>query len=137
MFVVNTAKKLITTLQGLALTTLILLVAPSTAFGLSLQEGVDAARGTDQAVSLFGSAGVFTTLTNTLLFIVGAISVIMVIAGGLRYVVSGGNATNISTAKNTILYAVIGLVISILAYAVINFVITSFMPGGSDLGTNV
>lgn len=104
---------------------------------LSISEGASAARGTDQAASLFGSAGIFTTITNTMLFIVGAISVIMVVVGGLRYVVSGGNATNISTAKNTILYAIIGLVISILAYAIINFVIASFMPGASDFGTNV
>lgn len=104
---------------------------------LSISEGASAARGTDQAASLFGSAGIFTTVTNTMLFIVGAISVIMVVVGGLRYVVSGGNATNISTAKNTILYAIIGLVISILAYAIINFVITSFMPGAGDFGTNV
>lgn len=112
-------------------------ISVSNVSSLSISEGANAARGTDQAVSLFGSAGVFATLTNTMLFIGGAISVIMVVVGGLRYVMSGGSATNISTAKNTILYAVIGLVISILAYAIINFVITSFMPGTSNYDTNV
>jgi hypothetical protein len=108
------------------------------AFSLTLQDGANSARGADQAVDLFGSAGIFTTITNVMLFIVGAISVIMVVIGGLRYVVSGGNSSNVTTAKNTILYAVVGLIIAIMAYAVINFVIGSFVPGaGGSGGTNV
>lgn len=108
------------------------------AFNLSITDGAQSARGTDQAVDLFGAAGIFTTLSNILLFIVGAISVIMIVIGGLRYVISGGNTTNVTAAKNTILYAIVGLVISMLAYAVINFVITSFLPGtGGFGGTNV
>lgn len=65
------------------------------------------------------------TITNTLLFILGAIAVIMIIIGGIRYVVSGGDSTSITGAKNTILYAVIGLVVAILAYAIVNFVLTT------------
>jgi hypothetical protein len=72
-----------------------------------------------------------------MLFVVGAISVIMVVIGGLRYVVSGGNSSNITAAKNTILYAIVGLIIAIMAYAVINFVIGSFIPGAGGGGTNV
>jgi len=108
------------------------------AFNLSISDGANSARGTDQAVTLFGSTGIFTTLSNVMLFIVGAISVIMVIVGGLRYVISGGNNTNVTAAKNTILYAVVGLVISIMAFAVVNFVIGSFSPDGMGTGaTNV
>ena len=108
------------------------------AFSLTLQDGANSARGADQAIDLFGSAGIFTTITNVMLFIVGAISVIMVVIGGLRYVVSGGNSSNVTTAKNTILYAVVGLIIAIMAYAVINFVIGSFVPGADGSGgTNV
>lgn len=99
------------------------------AFDRSIQDGAEAARGNDQAVDLFGASGIFTTITNVLLFIVGAISVIMIVIGGLRYVLSGGNSSNITAAKNTILYAIVGLVIAILAYAIINFVIGSFVPG--------
>lgn len=106
-----------------------LISSPLYAFNLSMSDGADSARGVDQATTLFGSAGVFTTVTNIMLFLVGAISVIMVVIGGLRYVISGGNSTNITTAKNTILYAVIGLVISLLAYALVNFVIGSLVPG--------
>jgi hypothetical protein len=111
----------------------------SLAFTGTMQDGADAAKGTDHAVDLFGASGIFTTMTNVLLFIVGAISVIMVVIGGLRYVLSGGNSSNITTAKNTILYAIVGLIVSLLAYALVNFVITSFVPtgAGSTGGTDV
>lgn len=114
-----------------------LIPTPVYAFDLTIGAGASSARGIDQATTLFGATGIFTTLTNVMLFGVGAISVIMVVIGGLRYVISGGSSTNITAAKNTILYAVIGLIISILAYALINFVIGSLVPTGEYGGTNV
>ncbi len=113
---------------------------PTYAFSLTLQEGADAAKGADQVANIFGTTGIFNTITNTMLFLVGAISVIMIIIGGMRYVVSGGNASSVSAAKNTILYAIVGIIVAILAYAIINFVISSFAPGiggGITGGTNV
>jgi hypothetical protein len=105
------------------------------AFTLTIGDGANSARGVDQAATLFGNTGIFTTVTNVMLFIVGAISVIMIVIGGLRYVLSGGNSTNVTAAKNTILYAIVGLIVAMLAYAMINFVIMSFLPDGG--GTNV
>jgi hypothetical protein len=49
----------------------------------------------------------------------------MLIVGGLRYVVSAGNSTAVTAAKNTILYAIVGLVVSFLAFAAINYVISA------------
>ncbi len=98
-------------------------------FDKGLREGADSAQGKDQQSELFGDSGVFKTITNVLLFIIGAISVIMLIIGGIRYVVSGGDSTAVTSAKNTILYAVVGIVVAILAYALVNFVITSFAAG--------
>lgn len=66
------------------------------------------------------------TITNVLLFLLGAIAVIMIIIGGIRYVTSNGDSSATKAAKDTILYAVIGLIVAILAYAIVNFVITSF-----------
>lgn len=62
-------------------------------------------------------------IVNALLFIVGAISVIMLIYGGLRYSASGGSANSVTAAKNTILYAIVGLVVAFSAYAIVNWVI--------------
>ena len=72
--------------------------------------------------SLFdGDSPIFTTAINIMLFI----SVIMLIYGGIRYVLSSGDSGAVQNAKNTIMYAIIGLVIAILAYAIVNFVIHS------------
>lgn len=69
--------------------------------------------------------GFFKAIADMLIFVVGAVSVIMVIIGGLKYVVSMGHPKRVESAKNTILYAIIGLVIALCSYAVVNFVITS------------
>lgn len=103
---------------------------------LSIKAGVDAARGSGQPANLFGSNSVFTAITNTLLFIIGALSVVMIIIGGLRYVISGGNSASITGAKNTILYALVGLIVAFLAYAIINFILGSLAIGGAS-GTNI
>lgn len=66
------------------------------------------------------------TIVNVMLFILGAIAVIMIIIGGIRYATSGGDASGIKSAKDTILYAVIGLVVAILAYAIVNFILGAF-----------
>lgn len=69
---------------------------------------------------------IVSQITNILLFAIGVIAVIMLIIGGIRYTVSGGDSAAISSAKNTILYAIVGIVIAILAYAIVNFVVGSF-----------
>ncbi len=84
------------------------------------------AKSEDQPADLFADGGVFQTITDVLLFIIGAVSVVMLIIGGIRYTVSQGDSTAVQNAKNTILYAIIGLVVAILAYAAVHFVIGSF-----------
>ena len=105
------------------------------AFDKGLNEGASSSQGKDQQADLFGSNGIFKTITNVLLFVIGAISVIMLIIGGIRYTVSNGDTAAVTSAKNTILYAVIGIVVAILAYALVNFVITSF-SADSTAGTS-
>ena len=94
-----------------------------------IQGGADSSKGEDQQSDLFGEEGVYKIITNVLLFIIGAVSVIMLIIGGIRYVVSGGDSAAVTSAKNTILYAIVGIVVAILAYALVNFVIGSFAAG--------
>lgn len=72
---------------------------------------------------------IFRTVANILLFLVGAIAVIMLIIGGFRYVVSNGDANAISGAKNTIMYAIIGIIVAFLAYAAVNFVTDQLIKG--------
>lgn len=68
---------------------------------------------------------ILKNVINVALFIVGAASVLMMIYGGIRYTLSAGNATHVTAAKNTILYALIGLIVALLAYAIVNFVLTA------------
>lgn len=60
---------------------------------------------------------------NIFSLIVGVVAVIMIIVGGFRYITSGGNDSNVSGAKNTILYAIIGLVIVALSQFIVRFVL--------------
>ena len=95
------------------------------AMALTVQEGAEAARGDGMPAELLGDTGVFTRIVNIILYVVGIVSVIMLIYGGLRYVLSGGDSKKVTDAKNTILYAIIGLIISILSFAIVNFVLNN------------
>ena len=95
---------------------------------LTVQEGAEAARADGMPENLVGADGVFTHITNTILYVVGAISVLMLIWGGLRYIISGGDNKKVTDAKNTILYALLGLIIAFFAYAIVNFVLNTIDP---------
>lgn len=67
---------------------------------------------------------IITTVINIFSLVVGVVSVIMIIIGGLKYITSGGESNNVTSAKNTIMYALIGLVIVVLAQVIVRFVLT-------------
>jgi cytochrome bd-type quinol oxidase subunit 2 len=66
---------------------------------------------------------IVTTIINIFSLIVGIVSVIMIILGGFRYITSGGDSSNVQSAKNTIIYAIIGLVVVALAQFIVQFVL--------------
>ena len=66
---------------------------------------------------------VLATAVDIFSFVVGFISVLMIIIGGLKYITSGGDSNGVNSAKNTILYAVVGLVIVLLAQVIVRFII--------------
>jgi hypothetical protein len=71
-----------------------------------------------------------TLIVNLLSVLVGFVAVVMIILGGFRYITSGGNSENVTKAKNTILYGIIGLVIVALAQVIVQFVLHK-----TDVGT--
>lgn len=127
------------TISALAVATFITLgVSPSaSAQQGGIMGGVQAAQGTGVPTSLFGGSGIVTTVTNILLFIAGALAVIMIIWGGLRYATSAGNSANVTAAKNTVLYAIVGLIIAFLAFAVVNWILGAIGTGTTTGATNV
>jgi hypothetical protein len=64
-----------------------------------------------------------TGVINTLSMVAGVLSVIFLVIGGLRYITSSGNAQRVESAKQTLIYAVIGLILSVLAPVIVGFVI--------------
>lgn len=77
-------------------------------------------KGTDKN-SLFGLIG---NVVNLLIVISGVIAVIMIIIGGIRYTTSAGDAGQAKSARDTIIYAVAGLVVAIMSFAIVNFVLS-------------
>lgn len=63
------------------------------------------------------------TIINAVIFVIGMVAVIMIILGGVSYATSQGDASKVKKGKDTILYGIIGLVIAILAFAIVNFVL--------------
>lgn len=88
-----------------------------------LTDGAKCAQSKSSVDNLFGANGLFKTIANTMIYIIGAIAVLFLILGGLRYVTSNGDPKNVTAAKDTILYAIIGIVVAILSFAAVNFVI--------------
>lgn len=73
---------------------------------------------------------VIKTIITTMLFIVGILAVIMIIYGGIRYVTAHGDKTQVASAKDTVVYAVVGLVVAIVAYALVDWVVKAFQAKG-------
>ena len=66
------------------------------------------------------------TIISTLLFVIGALSVIMIIVAGIMYVTSTGDSGKVTRAKNTLTYSIVGLVVAFLAYAIVFWVLGVF-----------
>lgn len=68
--------------------------------------------------------GLIKNIINLLLAVIGIVAVIMIIVGGIRYTTSAGDPGQTKNARDTIVYAVVGLVIAIMSYAIVNFVLS-------------
>ena len=86
----------------------------------TLESGSDCSSTPQGQVSL---NDVIKVAINVLSIIIGVAAVIMVMVGGFRYITAGGDSNNVTSAKNTIMYAIIGLVIVALAQALVQFVL--------------
>lgn len=93
------------------------LAAPLTACEVSPDSSLCA----DERANKTDYRAVIKNIVNILLYIIGAVAVIMVIVGGLRYVISAGNQQAVAGAKNTIVYSAVGLLVAVLAYAIVNW----------------
>jgi hypothetical protein len=85
--------------------------------------GCPAPAGTESAGTSLNK--LVTNIINILSVIVGVVAVIMIIIGGFKYITSGGDSNNTASAKNTIIYAIVGLIIVALAQVIVRFVLAA------------
>ncbi len=99
-----------------------LIVIPSTVFASQQCDGLTAVAGggacDDKALT-----DKLNTIIDTLFIVVGAIAVLIIVMGGIRYITSTGDAKRIQAAKDTLLFAIVGLIVVILARAIVGFVV--------------
>lgn len=74
-------------------------------------------------------------VVNFFTIVVGAIAIIMVIFGGFRYITSGGDSGKVGSAKNTLIYAIVGLIIVALAQILVHFVINTATKSTGDFNS--
>ena len=88
-------------------------------WGDNVNEGIN----TVQSSDVTDLPTVVQRIIQTVLMIVGLLAVVMIIVGGVQYTTSAGKQESVTKAKNTIIYGIVGLVISLLAYAIVTFVV--------------
>ena len=120
------------------------LIAPS----LMLPNSVVYADAKDQIQKGIGATGagssngpkletIIANIIQTMFFIIGVLAVIVIIYSGFLFIVASGNPQTIQKAKTSIVYAVVGLVVAIMAYAIVGFVVNTFQGGsGGGSGSN-
>ena len=88
-----------------------------------VSKGIDTATTSEmKGKSIDGDGGLIKTVVNVLLWAVGILSVIMIIFSGFRYITSAGDASKTKSAQSTLTYSVVGLIVAIMAYAIVNMV---------------
>lgn len=115
----------------LTMTVLAFATVPVANAQYTLREGAEAAKGEGAASGVNRPNDLVKNVVNGILYFVGILSVVMLIWGGILYTTSAGDSNKVTTAKNTIMYAVIGLVVAIFAYAIVNFVLITSSGVGS------
>lgn len=92
--------------------------------GSSICKDANSAPGSDNS-ALFGSDGIVTKITRLIALAAGIASAFIMVYAGLTYVTSSGDSKKINTAKTTILYAAIGLVIALIAQSIVSFIMVN------------
>ena len=100
-----------------------------------VSSGINAATTSEmQGKSVNSTVG---SIVNILLWVVGILSVTMIVWSGFKYITSAGDTSKLASAKSTLIYAVVGLIIAILAYAIVTFVRTQVVSTGKSSGGTI
>lgn len=127
-------KKLNLVVVGIAL--LFAALVPATLHAQSVDDvcsGIQIASGAAGCTEAEGGRvnGVIATVVNVLSAVVGVVAVVMILIGGFRYVISGGDSSSTASAKNTIIYAIVGLIVVAMAQIIVRFVLARATAGAT------
>ena len=75
---------------------------------------------------IYGPNGILTKVANIIAIVVGIVAVIIIILAGIQYMLSTGDSTKLARSKDAIIYALIGLVIVVLARTAVAFIVSKF-----------
>ena len=124
-------QKLITLVTALSLLVTPLVAVPAVAYA----ECPDSNTSKGQVLKGIGETGgdcsdtgvsnLTSSIVNILSIVVGIVAVIMVVVSGLKYVASGGDSNSVGSAKNTLIYALVGLAIAAIAQVLVHFVLST------------
>lgn len=132
---------IVVSMIGLALLVPASALAQPTTFGALVGDACDENNLTGADSSLCADASknesaekFFRNIVNFLLMVVGILAVIMIIVAAIKYTTSGGDSAKLTSAKNTLLYSIIGLAVAVLSFAIVNFVLDEVSPpaGGNN-----
>ncbi len=70
------------------------------------------------------NASTVEVITNVVFAVIGVVSVLVIILAGIQIIVSAGDPAKIAKGRQTILYAVVGLIVSVSAFAIVQFVVS-------------
>jgi hypothetical protein len=73
---------------------------------------------------IYGQEGILTEIINLISILIGIAAVVMIIIGGLKFITSGSNPQDVSTAREIVIYAAIGLIVASLAQVLVRFVLS-------------
>lgn len=98
--------------------------APAMAAGIDVLEGACSGGGNSEVCNSGGTLNdLWANIINALIYLIGAVAVVMIVISGFRYVTANGDQSQITGAKNTLIYSIVGLVLAIMAGGIVTFVL--------------
>jgi hypothetical protein len=125
------SKLILWTVGAVAAIALAVVIVPQSASALDFFGGACSGAGSASAAcsgngndNISGKNGIILRATELVSIIAGIAAIIVIMIAGIMFVTAGGDSNRISTAKNTIIYSVVGLVVIVLARTIVIFVVT-------------
>lgn len=127
-------------LMSLSVASVLSLAVVSGSASAQVSSGINAATTNEMKnKQIDGNNGVIRTVSNILIWVVGIVSVIMIMWSGFKYITAAGDTSKVASAKSSLIYAIVGLIVAIMAYAIVNFImdrlnVSSGKSSGGSLG---